>query len=127
MTGFTWAARRAAGRPRRCGAFLVLLSLLATMFETASLWAKTVKPGQGRALAGHPGVFFGGLRGGILLISATGPLAAFGAQVRAVGALPRSSILALSMVAGLVESSLAEGPARGHAGWGGDVATVTAA
>ena len=84
----------------------------------------TTFDGRPMALNGEPGraiwlgiwaSFFGGLLGGIFLIAATAPLAAF---ALAFGPWEYFSlfVLALSMVAGLVESSLLKGLLAGMLG-----------
>jgi putative tricarboxylic transport membrane protein len=88
-------------------------SSLATMFDGFPM-AKKGEPGRAVWL-GIWASFFGGLLGGVFLIAATGPLAAFALRF---GPWEFFSlfILALSMVAGLVESSLAKGLLAGMLG-----------
>jgi putative tricarboxylic transport membrane protein len=88
-------------------------SSLATMFDGFPM----AKKGEaGRAVwLGIWASFFGGLLGGVFLILATGPLAAFALKF---GPWEYFSlfVLALSMVAGLVESSLTKGLLAGMLG-----------
>ena len=88
-------------------------SSLATMFDGFPM-AKKGEPGRAVWL-GIWASFFGGLLGGVFLIAATGPLAAFALKF---GPWEFFSlfVLALSMVAGLVESSLAKGLLAGVLG-----------
>ncbi|HEX5130362.1 MAG TPA: tripartite tricarboxylate transporter permease, partial [Usitatibacter sp.] len=88
-------------------------SSVATMFDGFPM-AKKGEPGRAVWL-GIWASFFGGLLGGVFLIAATGPLAAFALQF---GPWEFFSlfVLALSMVAGLVESSLAKGLLAGMLG-----------
>jgi putative tricarboxylic transport membrane protein len=88
-------------------------SSLATMFDGFPM-AKKGEPGRAVWL-GIWASFFGGLLGGVFLILATGPLAAFALRF---GPWEFFSlfVLALSMVAGLVESSLAKGLLAGLLG-----------
>jgi putative tricarboxylic transport membrane protein len=88
-------------------------SSLATMFDGFPM-AKKGEPGRAVWL-GIWASFFGGLLGGIFLIAATGPLAAFALKF---GPWEYFSlfVLALSMVAGLVEASLAKGLLAGTLG-----------
>ncbi len=88
-------------------------SSLATMFDGFPM-AKQGEPGRAIWL-GIWASFFGGLLGGIFLIAATGPLAAFALKF---GPWEFFSlfVLALSMVAGLVESSLLKGLLAGMLG-----------
>ena len=88
-------------------------SSLATMFDGFPM-AKRGEPGRAIWL-GIWASFFGGLLGGIFLIAATGPLAAFALRF---GPWEYFSlfVLALSMVAGLVESSLLKGLLAGALG-----------
>jgi putative tricarboxylic transport membrane protein len=88
-------------------------SAIATTFDGHSM-AKKGEPG--RALwIGIWSSFFGGLLGGLFLIGATGPLASFALQF---GPWEFFSlfVLALSMVAGLVEGSLLKGLLSGALG-----------
>jgi putative tricarboxylic transport membrane protein len=88
-------------------------SAIATTFDGHPM-AKNGEPG--RALwIGIWSSFFGGLLGGLFLIGATGPLAAFALQF---GPWEFFSlfVLALSMVAGLVEASLLKGLISGALG-----------
>ena len=88
-------------------------SSLATMFDGFPM-ARKGEPGRAIWL-GIWASFFGGLLGGVFLIAATGPLAAFALQF---GPWEYFSLflLALSMVAGLVESSLLKGLIAGALG-----------
>ena len=88
-------------------------SSVATMFDGFPM-AKKGEPGRAVWL-GIWASFFGGLLGGVFLIAATGPLAAFALKF---GPWEFFSlfVLALSMVAGLVESSLAKGLLAGVLG-----------
>ena len=88
-------------------------SSLATMFDGFPM-AKKGEPGRAIWL-GIWASFFGGLLGGIFLIAATGPLSAFALQF---GPWEYFSlfVLALSMVAGLVEASLLKGLLAGALG-----------
>jgi putative tricarboxylic transport membrane protein len=88
-------------------------SSLATMFDGFPM-SKKGEPGRAIWL-GIWASFFGGLLGGVFLIAATGPLAAFALQF---GPWEYFSlfVLALSMVAGLVESSLLKGLLAGMIG-----------
>jgi putative tricarboxylic transport membrane protein len=88
-------------------------SSLATMFDGFPL-AKKGEPGRAVWL-GIWASFYGGLLGGIFLIAATGPLAAFALRF---GPWEYFSlfVLALSMVAGLVEASLLKGLIAGMLG-----------
>ena len=88
-------------------------SSLATMFDGFPM-AKKGEPGRAIWL-GIWASFYGGLLGGIFLIAATGPLAAFALQF---GPWEYFSlfVLALSMVAGLVEASLLKGLIAGMLG-----------
>src|SRR5688572_9169909 len=88
-------------------------SSIATTFDGHPM-ARRGEPG--RALwIGIWSSFFGGLLGGLFLIGATGPLAAFALQF---GPWEFFSlfVLALSMVAGLVEASLLKGLISGALG-----------
>ncbi|OGA77735.1 MAG: hypothetical protein A3G81_29580 [Betaproteobacteria bacterium RIFCSPLOWO2_12_FULL_65_14] len=88
-------------------------SAIATTFDGHTM-AKKGEPG--RALwIGVWASFFGGLLGGLFLIGATGPLAKFALQF---GPWEFFSlfVLALSMVAGLVEASLLKGLVAGAMG-----------
>ncbi len=88
-------------------------SSLATMFDGFPM-AKKGEPGRAVWL-GIWASFYGGLLGGIFLIAATGPLAAFALRF---GPWEYFSlfVLALSMVAGLVEASLLKGLIAGMLG-----------
>jgi len=88
-------------------------SSLATMFDGFPM-AKKGEPGRAIWL-GIWASFYGGLLGGIFLIAATGPLAAFALKF---GPWEYFSlfVLALSMVAGLVEASLLKGLNAGMLG-----------
>ncbi len=88
-------------------------SAIATTFDGHPM-AKKGEPGRAIWL-GIWASFFGGLLGGIFLIATTGPLARFALQF---GPWEYFSlfILALSMVAGLVESSLLKGLISGALG-----------
>jgi putative tricarboxylic transport membrane protein len=88
-------------------------SSLATMFDGFPM-AKKGEPGRAIWL-GIWASFFGGLLGGVFLIAATGPLAAFALKF---GPWEYFSlfVLALSMVAGLVEASLLKGLLAGALG-----------
>ena len=88
-------------------------SSLATMFDGFPM-ARKGEPGRAIWL-GIWASFYGGLLGGLFLIAATGPLAAFALQF---GPWEYFSlfVLALSMVAGLVESSLLKGLIAGMLG-----------
>ena len=88
-------------------------SSLATMFDGFPM-AKKGEPGRAVWL-GIWASFYGGLLGGIFLIAATGPLAAFALKF---GPWEYFSlfVLALSMVAGLVEASLLKGLIAGMLG-----------
>jgi putative tricarboxylic transport membrane protein len=88
-------------------------SSLATMFDGFPM-AKKGEPGRAIWL-GIWASFYGGLLGGLFLIAATGPLAAFALRF---GPWEYFSlfVLALSMVAGLVESSLLKGLIAGMLG-----------
>ena len=88
-------------------------SSLATMFDGFPM-AKNGEPGRAVWL-GIWASFFGGLLGGVFLIAATGPLAAFALRF---GPWEYFSlfVLALSMVAGLVEASLLKGLLAGMLG-----------
>src|SRR5512134_2835290 len=88
-------------------------SAIATTFDGHPM-AKKGEPGRA-VWTGIWASFFGGLLGGVFLIAATGPLAAFALQF---GPWEYFSlfILALSMVAGLVESSLLKGLVAGMLG-----------
>jgi putative tricarboxylic transport membrane protein len=88
-------------------------SAIATTFDGHPM-AKKGEPGRAIWL-GIWASFFGGLLGGVFLVAATGPLARFALQF---GAWEFFSlfILALSMVAGLVESSLLKGLLSGALG-----------
>src|SRR5512134_814024 len=86
---------------------------IATTFDGHPM---AVKGEPGRAIwIGIWSSFFGGLLGGVFLVAATGPLARFALQF---GAWEFFSlfILALSMVAGLVESSRLKGLIAGALG-----------
>ena len=88
-------------------------SAVATTFDGFPM-ARSGEPG--RALwIGIWSSFFGGLLGGVFLIAATGPLAAFALEF---GPWEYFSlfVLALSMVAGLVEASLLKGLIAGMLG-----------
>ena len=87
-------------------------SAIATTFDGHPM-AKKGEPGRAIWL-GVWASFFGGLLGGVFLIGATGPLAKFALEF---GPWEFFSlfVLALSMVAGLVEASLAQGSALGRA------------
>src|SRR5512134_489065 len=88
-------------------------SAIATTFDGHPMAGKGE---AGRAIwLGIWASFFGGLLGGIFLIAATGPLARFALEF---GPWEYFSlfVLALSMVAGLVESSLAKGLLSGAIG-----------
>jgi putative tricarboxylic transport membrane protein len=88
-------------------------SSLATMFDGFPM-ARKGEPGRAIWL-GIWASFYGGLLGGLFLIAATGPLAAFALRF---GPWEYFSlfVLALSMVAGLVESSLLKGLIAGMLG-----------
>jgi putative tricarboxylic transport membrane protein len=88
-------------------------SAIATTFDGHPM-AKKGEPGRAIWL-GIWASFFGGLLGGVFLVAATGPLARFALQF---GAWEFFSlfVLALSMVAGLVESSLVKGLLSGALG-----------
>jgi len=88
-------------------------SAIATTFDGHPM-AKKGEPGRAIWL-GIWASFFGGLLGGLFLILATGPLARFALQF---GPWEFFSlfVLALSMVAGLVESSLLKGLLAGAFG-----------
>jgi putative tricarboxylic transport membrane protein len=88
-------------------------SSLATTFDGFPM-AKKGEPGRALWL-GIWASFFGGLLGGVFLIAATGPLAAFALRF---GPWEYFSlfVLALSMVAGLVEASLLKGLLAGMLG-----------
>ena len=88
-------------------------SAIATTFDGHAL-ARRGEPGRAVWL-GIWASFFGGLLGGIVLIAATGPLAAIALQF---GPWEFFSlfVLALSMVAGLAESSLLKGVVSGCLG-----------
>jgi putative tricarboxylic transport membrane protein len=88
-------------------------SAIATTFDGHPM-AKNGEPGRAIWL-GIWASCFGGLLGGVFLVAATGPLARFALQF---GAWEFFSlfILALSMVAGLVESSLLKGLLSGALG-----------
>jgi putative tricarboxylic transport membrane protein len=88
-------------------------SAIATTFDGHPM-AKKGEPGRALWL-GIWASFFGGILGGVFLVAATGPLARFALQF---GAWEFFSlfILALSMVAGLVESSLLKGLLSGALG-----------
>ncbi|HYC38355.1 MAG TPA: tripartite tricarboxylate transporter permease [Usitatibacter sp.] len=88
-------------------------SSIATMFDGFPM-AKKGEPGRAIWL-GIWASCFGGLLGGVFLIAATGPLAAFALRF---GPWEYFSlfVLALSMVAGLVESSLLKGLIAGMLG-----------
>ncbi len=88
-------------------------SSLATLFDGFPM-AKKGEPGRAIWL-GIWASFFGGLLGGIFLVAATGPLAAFALKF---GPWEYFSlfVLALSMVAGLVEASLLKGLIAGMLG-----------
>jgi putative tricarboxylic transport membrane protein len=88
-------------------------SAIATTFDGHPM-AKKGEPGRAIWL-GIWASFFGGLLGGVFLVAATGPLARFALQF---GPWEFFSlfILALSMVAGLVESSLLKGLISGAVG-----------
>jgi putative tricarboxylic transport membrane protein len=88
-------------------------SAIATTFDGHPM-AKKGEPGRALWL-GIWASCFGGLLGGVFLVAATGPLARFALQF---GAWEFFSlfILALSMVAGLVESSLLKGLLSGALG-----------
>lgn len=88
-------------------------SAIATTFDGHPM-AKKGEPGRAIWL-GIWSSFFGGLLGGVFLVATTGPLARFALQF---GAWEFFSlfILALSMVAGLVESSLLKGLISGALG-----------
>ncbi|HJS78239.1 MAG TPA: tripartite tricarboxylate transporter permease [Burkholderiales bacterium] len=88
-------------------------SAIATTFDGHAL-ARRGEPGRAVWL-GIWASFFGGLLGGIVLIAATGPLAAIALQF---GPWEFFSlfVLALSMVAGLAESSLLKGLVSGCLG-----------
>ena len=88
-------------------------SAVATTFDGYPM-AKKGEPGRALWL-GVWASFFGGILGGVFLIAATGPLARFALQF---GPWEFFSlfVLALSMVAGLVESSLVKGLLSGALG-----------
>ena len=88
-------------------------SSLATLFDGFPM-AKKGEPGRAIWL-GIWASFFGGLLGGLFLVGVTGPLAAFALKF---GPWEYFSlfVLALSMVAGLVESSLLKGLIAGMLG-----------
>src|SRR3954466_3119679 len=88
-------------------------SAIATTFHGHPM-ARKGEPGRAIWL-GVWASFFGGLLGGVFLITATGPLAAFALQF---GPWEFFSlfVLALSMVAGLVESSVLKGLISGMLG-----------
>ena len=88
-------------------------SAVATTFDGFPM-ARNGEPGRA-VWTGIWSSFFGGLLGGVFLIAATGPLAAF---ALAFGPWEYFSlfVLALSMVAGLVESSLLKGLLAGMLG-----------
>src|SRR5512144_2367362 len=88
-------------------------SAIATTFDGHPM-AKKGEPGRAIWL-GVWASFFGGLLGGVFLIGATGPLAAIALEF---GPWEFFSlfVLALSMVAGLVESSLLKGLIAGMLG-----------
>ena len=88
-------------------------SAVATTFDGHPM-AKKGEPGRAIWI-GIWASFFGGLLGGVFLIAATGPLAAF---ALAFGPWEYFSlfVLALSMVAGLVEASLLKGLLSGMIG-----------
>jgi putative tricarboxylic transport membrane protein len=88
-------------------------SAVATTFDGFPM-AKKGEPGRA-VWTGIWASFFGGLLGGLFLIAATGPLAAFALQF---GPWEYFSlfVLALSMVAGLVEGSLLKGLIAGMMG-----------
>src|SRR5688572_1597817 len=88
-------------------------SCVATTFDGFPM-AKQGEPGRAIWL-GIWSSFFGGLLGGVFLIAATGPLAAFALKF---GPWEYFSlfVLALSMVAGLVEASLLKGLLAGMLG-----------
>ena len=88
-------------------------SAVATTFDAFPM-AKNGEPGRAIWL-GIWASFFGGLLGGVFLIAATGPLAAFAVKF---GPWEFFSlfVLALSMVAGLAEASLLKGLVSGMIG-----------
>lgn len=88
-------------------------SAVATMFDGHPM-AKKGEPGRALWL-GIWASIFGGLLGAVVLVGSTGPLAKFALEF---GPWEYFSlfVLALSMVAGLVESSLAKGLASGGLG-----------
>jgi putative tricarboxylic transport membrane protein len=88
-------------------------SAIATTFDGHPM-AKKGQPGRALWL-GVWASFFGGLLGGAFLIFATGPLAAFALQF-GPWEFFALFVLALSMVAGLVETSLAKGLVAGGLG-----------
>jgi len=88
-------------------------SAIATTFDGHPL-AKRGEPGRAIWL-GIWASFFGGLLGGIVLIAATGPLAAIALQF-GPWEFFALFVLALSMVAGLAESSLLKGLVSGCLG-----------
>jgi putative tricarboxylic transport membrane protein len=88
-------------------------SAIATTFDGHPM-AKKGQPGRA-VWIGVWASFFGGLLGGAFLIFATGPLAAFALQF-GPWEFFALFVLALSMVAGLVESSLAKGLVAGGLG-----------
>ena len=92
-------------------------SAVATTFDGFPM-ARKGEPGRALWL-GIWASIFGGLLGAIVLVAATGPLAQLALEF---GPWEYFSlfVLALSMVAGLVESSLAEGAARRRARLRGD-------
>ena len=88
-------------------------SAVATTFDGFPM-AKKGEPGRALWL-GVWASFFGGLLGGVFLIAATGPLARFALQF-GPWEFFALFVLALSMVAGLVESSLLKGLVSGALG-----------
>jgi len=88
-------------------------SAIATTFDGHPM-AKKGQPGRAVWL-GVWASFFGGILGGVFLVSATGPLATFALQF-GPWEFFALFVFALSMVAGLVESSLAKGLLSGALG-----------
>jgi putative tricarboxylic transport membrane protein len=88
-------------------------SAIATTFDGHPM-ARSGEPGRAIWL-GLWASFFGGLLGGVFLIGATGPLAAFALQF-GPWEFFALFVLALSMVAGLVEASLLKGLIAGALG-----------